>query len=68
MSINAAVVGILIAALYQPMLLSSIVTPTDFALAVILFTMLTYWKLPPWIIVLAGATGGLITSTLSFSF
>lgn len=58
--VNAAVVGILIAALYNPIWTSSIHEPIDFALAAILFSMLVYWKLPPWIIVVTGALGGLL--------
>lgn len=58
MGVNAAVVGILISALYHPIWTSSILTSIDFALASILFSMLVYWKLPPWIVVLTGAIGG----------
>lgn len=58
MGVNAAVIGILISAFYFPIWTSSILAPIDFALAVILFSMLAYWKLPPWIIVLTGAIGG----------
>lgn len=56
--VNAAVVGILIAAFYQPIWISSIFSAQDFALAAILFSMLAYWKLSPWIIVVTGAIGG----------
>lgn len=62
--VNASVVGILIAALYQPIWTSSILSPIDFALAAILFSMLVYWKLPPWIIVIAGALGGMLISLI----
>ncbi|MFF3102278.1 chromate transporter [Viridibacillus arvi] len=58
MGVNAAVVGILIATLYHPIWTSSILAPLDFAIAAILFSMLVYWKLPPWIVVLTGAIGG----------
>src|SRR5699024_777209 len=58
MGVNAAVVGILIAAWYHPIWTSSIFTSLDFALAAILFTMLAFWKLPPWLIVITGALGG----------
>ncbi|MEJ8545101.1 chromate efflux transporter [Brevibacillus borstelensis] len=57
-AINAAVVGILIAALYHPIWTSSILSPADFALAGILFCLLVFWKTPPWIVVIAGAMGG----------
>lgn len=62
--INAAVVGILLAALYDPLWTSAIVEPLDFALAAILFIMLVFWKLPPWLIVVTGACGGMIMSWL----
>ena len=58
MGVNAAVIGILISAFYLPIWTSSILAPADFALATILFSMLAYWKLPPWIIVVFGAIGG----------
>jgi len=58
LGVNAAVVGILIAAFYQPIWQSSILSAPDFAFAAILFSMLVYWKLPPWIIVVTGALGG----------
>lgn len=62
--VNASVVGILIAALYNPIWTSAIHAPIDFALAAILFSMLVYWKLPPWVVVLSGAIGGLFLSYL----
>jgi len=58
MGVNAAVVGILIAAFYHPIWTSSIFAPIDFAFAAILFSMLVFWKLPSWVIVLIGAVGG----------
>ncbi|WP_078435505.1 chromate transporter [Metabacillus halosaccharovorans] len=60
LGVNAAVVGILISAFYHPIWTSSILAPIDFAFAAVLFSMLVYWKLPPWIIVLTGAVGGLL--------
>lgn len=60
--VNASVVGILLSALYNPIWTSSIHAPIDFALAAILFSMLVYWKLPPWVIVLTGAIGGYLIS------
>ncbi|WP_039944276.1 chromate transporter [Thermicanus aegyptius] len=56
--VNAAVVGILLAALYDPMMTSSIQKPVDFALVSILFILLVFWKTPPWIVVITGALGG----------
>ena len=58
MGVNAAVVGILISAFYFPIWTSSILAPIDFAFAAVLFSMLVYWKLPPWMVVLTGAIGG----------
>lgn len=60
MGINAAVVGILLAALYHPLWTTAILTPVDFALAAVLFGMLVFWKLPPWTVVVAGAAGGFV--------
>jgi chromate transporter len=55
---NAAVVGILAAALYSPVWTSTILNPHDFALALTGFVLLTAWKAPPWIIVILMAVGG----------
>ncbi|RNF41203.1 chromate efflux transporter [Planococcus salinus] len=64
MGVNAAVLGILISAFYTPIWTSSIQAPMDFALAAILFSMLVYWKLPPWVIVITGAVGGSLLTLL----
>ncbi|MGD6963956.1 chromate transporter [Fictibacillus phosphorivorans] len=64
MGVNAAVVGILISAFYQPIWTSTIIKPIDFAFAAVLFSMLVYWKLPPWVIVVTGALGGMLMSFL----
>lgn len=64
MGVNAAVVGILISAFYQPIWTTTIIKPIDFAFAAVLFSMLVYWKLPPWVIVVTGAIGGLLMSFL----
>jgi chromate transporter len=58
--VNAAVVGILLAAFYNPIWTSSITTSLDFILAAFLFTMLAFWKLPPWVIVVSGAAAGAV--------
>ncbi|ANL34917.1 chromate transporter protein [Rhizobium phaseoli] len=54
---NAAVVGILGAALYSPVWTSAVLSPPDFALALSGFLLLTVWKAPPWIIVLLLSAG-----------
>ncbi|MDV2684106.1 chromate efflux transporter [Alkalihalophilus lindianensis] len=64
MGVNAAVVGILISAFYQPIFISSILSSIDFAFAALLFTMLVYYKIPPWIIVVTGALGGALMAFL----
>lgn len=64
MGVNAAVVGILISSFYHPIWTSTVFAPIDFAFAAILFSMLVYWKLPPWIVVLTGAIGGAIIGIL----
>ena len=55
---NAAVVGILGAALYNPVWTSAVLTPRDFAVALTGFLLLTVWKLPPWIVVVLLAAVG----------
>jgi chromate transporter len=56
---NAAVVGILGAALYNPVWTSAVLTQSDFALALAGFLLLTVWKMPPWIVVLLLAAAGM---------
>jgi chromate transporter len=57
---SAAVVGILAAALYDPVFTSAIVDPATFALAVACFVLLTVAKAPPWSVVLLGAAAGIL--------
>lgn len=65
MGVNAAVVGLLLAALYQPVWTSAIHRPEDFGLALVALTALLFWKLPPWLVVLgSGALGALLSSLL----
>lgn len=56
--INAAVVAILLVALYQPIWTSAIHAPVDLALALIDFGLLVWWKWPSWIVVLLSALLG----------
>ena len=56
--VNAAVVGLLLAALYHPVWTSAIVSPSDFALAMAGFLLLFMWKVPPWLVVVLSALGG----------
>jgi len=48
---NAAVVGLLGAALYHPVWSSAVASPADFAVALAAFVLLTAWKAPPWLVV-----------------
>lgn len=57
---NAAVVGILGAALYSPVFVSAIVGPRQFALALTCFVLLMSWKVAPWIVVVVAAIGGVL--------
>jgi chromate transporter len=56
--INAAVVGLLLAALYHPVWTAAIHTSADFALALAAFGLLAVWRLPPWLVVALAAAGG----------
>ena len=58
---NAAVVGILGAALYDPVWTSAVLSPRYFALALTGFLLLTLWKLPPWIVVVLLAGAGVLS-------
>ena len=61
---NAAVVGILGSALYNPVWTSAVLTPRDFALALVGFVVLTVWKAPPWIVVLLTASSSVALALL----
>jgi chromate transporter len=58
---NAAVVGILGVALYDPVWTSAVVSRRDFVLAVVGFLLLTVWKAPPWIVVVGLATAATLS-------
>ncbi|WP_449104080.1 chromate efflux transporter [Pseudomonas veronii] len=65
LGINAAVVGLLLAALYQPVWTSAIHVPQDFGLALVALVALMFWKLPPWLVVVgSGVAGWLLSVTL----
>ena len=61
---NAAVVGILGAALYDPVFTSAVVGPATFSLALVCFVLLAAFKTPPWIVVLVGAVGGVVIAVV----
>jgi chromate transporter len=56
--INAAVVGLLLAALYYPVWTAGIVKASDYALGLVAFLLLFMWQAPPWLVVLLCALGG----------
>lgn len=56
--VNAAVVGLILAALYDPVFTGAVASPADFALVAAAYLALTAWKLPPWLVVLLGALIG----------
>lgn len=58
--VNAAVVGILLAALYNPLWTNAIIDAKSFAVAAALFVGMTFWKLPAWGVVILGTLGGII--------
>lgn len=62
--VNASVVGILLAAFYDPVFTSSIFSGADFALALILFFLLNVWKQPAWSIVILGVVFGELLSII----
>jgi chromate transporter len=62
--VNAAVVGLLLAAFYNPVWASGILTKADFGLAAAAFLLLFMWQTPPWLVVLLCAAGGQILAAL----
>ena len=57
--VNAAVVGLLGAALYNPVWTSSVKTPGDFGIALVGFVLLAVWRAPPLVVVIISALGGI---------
>ena len=62
--INAGVVGLLLAALYNPVWTNAIHRPQDFGLAVLAFVALSFWKLPPWLVVASSGVAGVVLHAL----
>ena len=56
--VNAAVVGLLLAAFYNPVWTSGIFNRADFGLAAVAFLLLFLWRTPPWLVVVLCAAGG----------
>jgi chromate transporter len=63
--INAAVVGLLLAALYDPVWTSAVKGHADFGLALIAFGMLMFWRWPPWLVVVITAAGGALVAAVA---
>ena len=62
--INAAVVGLLLTALYRPVWTNALHAPSDFALALAAFGLLALWRVPPWLVVAFAAVGGAAIAAL----
>ena len=62
--VNAAVVGLLLAALYQPVWTAGITSGADFAIAICAFLLLFMWQTPPWLVVMLSAAAGSATGYL----
>jgi chromate transporter len=60
LGVNAAVVGVLLAALYTPVWTGAIHSPADFGLGLLTFLLLVFWRLPAWAAVILGAFGATI--------
>jgi len=58
--VNAAVVGLLGAALYNPVWTSSVNEPGEFGIALVGFVLLTVWRAPPLVVVVVSAIGGIV--------
>jgi chromate transporter len=63
--VNAAVVGLLGAALYNPVWVSSVKTPGDFGVALLGFVLLMAWRAPPLLVVVVSALGGIVLALVS---
>ena len=63
--INAGVVGILLAALYHPVWTSAVATRADVVIALAAFALLMFWRVPPWLVVIACALAGQVASRVA---
>ena len=62
--VNAAVVGLLLAALYRPGWTSAVAGTGDFMLVLGAFLLLAFWRTPPWLVVILTAIGGWLASVV----
>jgi chromate transporter len=65
--VNAAVVGLLGAALYSPVWTTSVEGPGSFGIALVGFVLLTTWEAPPLLVVAISAVGGAVLGVAKFS-
>ena len=63
--VNAAVVGLLLAAFYDPVWTKAIHSPLDFGLALAAFGLLAHWRAPAWLVVAAAALAGEVMARLT---
>lgn len=56
--VNAAVVGVLLAALYDPVWTAAVRGPGDFAQVLVAYLALVAWRIPPWAVVVGSALAG----------
>ena len=63
--INASVVGLLLAALYDPVWRSAVKQPADYVIVLVCFSLLQFWKLPAWTVVLVSGGMALLSSLIS---
>jgi chromate transporter len=63
--VNAAVVGLLGAALYNPVWTTSVKAPGDFGIALTGFVLLTVWRTPPLVVVVISAVGGILLAQMA---
>jgi chromate transporter len=65
--VNAAVVGLLGAALYNPVWTTSVHGPADFGIALVGFVLLMVWEAPPLVVVAVSAIGGVVLAIAGIS-
>ncbi|KGX83178.1 chromate transporter [Pontibacillus marinus] len=64
LGVNAAVVGLLVAALYDPIWTSAITSSKDVAVSLAAFTLLYFWKVPAWLVVILTVLGNVVISLM----
>lgn len=63
--VNAAVVGVLAAALYDPIITTTLLGPVEVVYAAALFVALHFWRLPPWAVVVAAVVASPLLDVLA---